>query len=72
MKYKLIGNNDATNVIDTILHNRGIENTEKYLNLSEDDIEDYNDLDNIQKAVECFTEHFERGDLIGILVDTDP
>lgn len=72
MKYKLIGSNDTSDIVKTILNNRGISNVNKYLHLAKDDIEDYNGLDNIQEAVECFTEHFERGDLIGILVDTDP
>ena len=34
-------------------------------------IDDYNNLDNIDKAVKCLMNHFERGDGIGILVDPD-
>lgn len=41
------------------------------MSLSEDDIEPYDHLDNINNAVECFVKHFERGDPVGILVDTD-
>lgn len=70
--YKLIGNNDTSNVVKTILNNRGVDDVDRYLNLTKNDIEDYNDLDNIDEAVECFNNHFERKDKIGILVDTDP
>lgn len=70
--YKLIGNNDSSNVVETILNNRGINDVDRYLHLTENDIENYNDLDNIDEAIECFNNHFERGSKIGILVDTDP
>jgi len=70
--YKLIGNNDTSNVVKTILNNRGVDDADRYLNLSKDDIEDYRDLDNIDDAVSCFDKHFEKKDKIGILVDTDP
>jgi single-stranded-DNA-specific exonuclease len=48
-----------------------VENYKKYLNLSENDIEPYDHLDNIEEAVECFTKHFDNCNPIGILVDTD-
>lgn len=70
--YKLIGNNDSSNVVGTILNNRGINDVDRYLHLTENDIENYNDLDNIDEAIECFNNHFERKSKIGILVDTDP
>ena len=35
-------------------------------------IDDYNNLDNIDKAVECLMNHFEIGDNISVLVDCDP
>ncbi len=74
MQYKLFENslNDKSQIIKTVLINRGIQNPQEYLNLSDDCINDYNDLDNIDEAVECFVSHFERGDEVGILVDTDP
>lgn len=72
MRYKLIGDGSLDNVATTILNNRGIQNIDKYLHLSKSDIEDYNDLDNIEQAVECFNNHFDKRDTIGILVDTDP
>ena len=74
MKYKLFENslNDKDNIIETVLLNRGIENPQEYLNLDESYTNDYNNLDNIDKAVNCFEFHFERGDEVCILVDTDP
>lgn len=72
MKYQLIGNNDTENIIQQVLLNRGIENPEEYLNLNESCVNDYNNLDNINEAVDCFIAHFERGDDIAVLVDCDP
>lgn len=55
-----------------MLNNRGVIDVNKYINLNDNVIEDYNNLDNIQEAVKCFSEHIERGCVVGILVDTDP
>lgn len=73
MRYELIkgSTNNTSNPLETVLLNRGVENYKKYLNLSENDIEPYEHLDNIDEAVECFAKHFEYGSPIGILVDTD-
>ena len=72
MQYKLIGTNDTNNIIKTILTNRGVYNPEEYVNLSEKFICDWQDLDNINDAIECFAKHFENKDDITILVDCDP
>ena len=74
MQYKLFKNslNDKDNVIETVLLNRGIENPQEYLNLNESCTNDYNNLNNINEAVECFEKHFERRDDIAVLVDCDP
>lgn len=72
MKYKLIGKNDKENLIEQVLLNRGIENPEEYLSLDSSCINNYDNLDNMEKAVDCFAKHFERGDLVAILVDSDP
>ena len=73
MRYELIkgSTNNTNNPLETILLNRGVTNYNKYLNLSREDIEPYEHLDNIENAIECFAKHFENGDPIGILVDTD-
>ena len=74
MQYKLFENslNDKDKVIETVLLNRGIENPQEYLNLNEDCTNDYNNLNNINEAVECFEKHFERREDIAVLVDCDP
>lgn len=71
MKYKLIGSNDRNNIIKQVLSNRGVQDQDGYLHLSESCCDDYNNLDNINKAVKCFVEHFEVGDEVCILCDTD-
>lgn len=74
LKYKLYQSslNDKDNIIETVLLNRGIENPQEYLNLNEDCTNDYNNLNNINEAVECFEKHFGRRDDIAVLVDCDP
>lgn len=72
MKYKLIGKNDKENLIEQVLLNRGIDNPEEYLSLDSNCINDYDNLDNMEEAIECFNKHFENGDIISILVDSDP
>ena len=74
MNYKLYENslNDITQVIETVLLNRGIEDPENYLNLNSSCCNEYENLNNIEDAVRCFDKHFERGDGIAVLVDCDP
>lgn len=71
LRYKLIGNNDTSNIIKTVLQNRGIKNWKEYIELNSVDSEEYKGLDNIDTAVECFAAHVENKDAIGILFDTD-
>lgn len=71
MQYKLIGNNDTSNIIRTTLQNRGIDDWKAYLRLNSVNEEEYKGLDNINKAVECFASHIENESDIGILFDTD-
>lgn len=71
MKYKLIGNNDISNIIKTTLNNRGIEDWEGYLNLNKALRDTYHNLDNIEKAVELFDFHFTNKHPIAILKDND-
>lgn len=74
MQYRLIDGsaNDRTDVIGTVLHNRGIEDVYSYLHLDDSFCEDYLHLDNIEAAVECFARHVDNGDRISVLVDCDP
>lgn len=74
MKYKLHENslNSTTQVVETVLLNRGIEDPQAYLNLDSSCCNNYENLNNIDDAVKCFDKHFERGDDIVVLVDCDP
>ena len=74
MNYKLYENslNDTERVVETILRNRGINDPDTYLSLDSSFCNEYESLNNIQEAVECFDKHFEIKDDIAILVDCDP
>ena len=74
MNYKLYENslNDPERIIETVLLNRGIEDPIAYLTVDETYCNNYESLNNINKAIECFDKHLIGGDLISILVDTDP
>lgn len=73
MRYQLIENslNDITNPIETVLKNRGIQDWKGYLNLDASVEQSYNDLENMQAAVECFVKHYERQDKIIVMPDED-
>lgn len=71
MQYKLIGNNDTNNIIKTILLNRGIDDSETYLNLTESQTYHYNDLINMRAAIQCFVTHYENKDKIVVMPDED-
>lgn len=73
MQYKLIDGsaNDLFNPIETVLHNRGINDVQSYLNLNESVVQDYNDLNNMSEAVQCFLKHFENKDKILVMPDED-
>ena len=73
MKYELINNslNDMSRPIETVLRNRGIEDWKGYLNLDESVVQDYNNLNGMQKAVECFVRHYNNRDKILVMPDED-
>lgn len=73
LQYKLYkaGNNDISNVVEEVLRNRGILDYNTYLNLDESVVIPYSKLDNIDRAVELFMKHYNAGNKIGILIDTD-
>lgn len=73
MRYELIKNslNDLNHPIETVLKNRGINDTKKYLSLHKASRETYHDLDYIDDAVNMFDVHFQAKDPIGILMDND-
>lgn len=73
MQYKLIENslNDIENPIETVLLNRGIKDIQTYLNLNSSVVQEYDNLDNIQEAVQCFLKHYEAQNKIIVMPDSD-
>ncbi|WP_299831680.1 DHH family phosphoesterase [uncultured Metabacillus sp.] len=72
MKYELIGKNDYfLNPIETILKNRGIEDIQSFLNISEKDVIHWSLLRNIVRAAECLLEHVKKGSYIFVQYDSD-
>ena len=73
MRYELIKGsmNDLNNPIETVLRNRGIDDVEGYLHLNESVVQNYNDLHNMDEAVQCFIKHFENKDKILVMPDED-
>lgn len=73
MRYELIKDslNDLNNPIETVLRNRGIDDVEGYLHLNESVVQSYNDLHNMNEAVQCFIKHFENKDKILVMPDED-
>lgn len=71
MKYNLIGSNNILSPLETVLHNRGIKGTNKFLKAGEDKsvTNHYSKLKNIDKAVDCLVSHVERDAVIFVQVD---
>jgi single-stranded-DNA-specific exonuclease len=72
IKYKLIGNNTYENPIETILHNRGVNDKEKFLKPDKSVDIHYSKLKNIHRAAECLLQHIKKGDKAYIQADSDP
>jgi single-stranded-DNA-specific exonuclease len=71
MRYELIGNNNFLEPIETVLENRGIEDIQSFLSISNQDVIHWNKLNNIEKAVDCLLDHVKKGSKIFIQVDAD-
>lgn len=72
MKYKLIGNNDYDNPIETILNNRGVKNKNKFLKPNNSVDINYSKLKNINRAVCCLIKHIKQEEDTYVQVDSDP
>lgn len=59
------------NIIDTVLKNRGIDNINEYLSLTDEVLYSYKLFKNIDKAVQCFNKHTDNNSNIHIVVDSD-
>lgn len=71
MKYKLYTTESYKSPIEQVLYGRGIKDIEKWLNASEEDIENWQNLQNIQAAVQMVREVIEHNGKTTIIVDCD-
>lgn len=71
MNYKLRGSNNYNEPLHTFLENRGVNNIDGYLNLSEEVIIPYQNLAHINEAVELYKRHIENNSNITIVIDPD-
>jgi len=76
LNYKLINKvpEDKKNILsiaEQILYNRGIENPDLYMSLTDKNLYPYNLLDNIDDAVKVLLRHIEEENTIGIISDSD-
>ena len=73
MKYRLYENstNNVDNIVEDFFKNRGIDNYEEYMNLTDDAIQDYDSLNNIFEARDLLLKHINNENKIGILIDED-
>lgn len=74
MKYKLYdkATNDTSNIIKEVLKNRGIDDYQSYLHLTDKVVIPWENLDNMFEAVNLFESHYSEKNVISILVDEDP
>lgn len=71
LNYKILGNGSYDTPLETFLENRGIKDINGYINVNEDTLIPYQNLDNIDKAVEVYKSHIENNSNITIIVDCD-
>lgn len=74
MEIKLISEkNENLSTVETVLINRGIpkEKIPFFLNTTDEVINDYTLLDNLEKAASCLIEHYEKHSSILFQVDSD-
>lgn len=73
MKYKLKGDNNYLQPLETVLHNRGIVDVGTFLNSRENSsvVTHYSTMKNIIKAVDTLLKHIGGGSNIWIKVDPD-
>ena len=71
MKYQIIGDGNYNNPLKTFLKNRGVEDVDNYINVSEDTLIPYQNLDSIDEAVKVYQSHIEQNHNICIIVDCD-
>jgi hypothetical protein len=65
------GTNNIFSPLDTILENRGIKDTERFLKPSKEDVIHHSKLVNMDRAVKMFDRHKGSTSEFAIVVDSD-
>ena len=73
MDYKLLGKNTKLNFTKEVFENRGMSASDmiRYLNTTDSDIINYNNLDNITEAAQLYAKHLNNNSPILLVVDPD-
>ena len=71
MKYKLVNKEIKNNYIENLLNDYGIENVQKFLNPTQDSLQDWRDLDNIDLGVKLIIETINDSTPYAIIADSD-
>ena len=71
MNYKIIGNNDYCHIPISIFTNRGITNVNEYTHLTDDVLIPYDNLDNINEAVQMLDKHIKSNSKMADFFDLD-
>lgn len=73
MQVKLVNENFKADYVDNLLLSRGIKDLERFKNPTYNDIESWNKLSNIERAVEIFSQTIEDKEKIslGTIIDVD-
>lgn len=69
MKVKLIGQNYKDNYVENLLHERGIDDVDSFLSPRWNNLQDWRDLENIQKGLDLV--YLPTGARVGLIVDCD-
>lgn len=71
MNYTLIAPRTETSAVIQVLKNRGVENIEHYLKVSDNDIIDPKTIANMQDGVKMLISHISQGHKMHIVIDAD-
>lgn len=69
MQVKLVNPNYTENYLENLLHYRGVENIEKFLNPTPIELEEPELLDNIEEGYQLYIDTIKRKGNIALVVD---
>ena len=71
MKYKLVNKDIKKDYVYELLKSRGVENIQNFLNPSEDSLQSFEDLFNINIGVDFFISNIDKNKPLAVIVDCD-